>query len=123
MSCTATTRFILTMPVSISTETSAICTPPTPDEFKPPGLRWLFSPISEILVTPSFWQAAFQVRLFAGLPFAWMRPSTACNCSAGTPIEGATASSSLANAFTLDLRVDDETPPTVVDPPEGPQGG
>ncbi len=63
-------------------------------------------------------QAAFQVRLFDALPFIWILPSTACNCSLGTPRLGATASSSLSSALTVDLRVEEETPPMVVEPPE-----
>ena len=36
-SCTATILFTRTMPVSMSTETSAICTPPTPLLIRSPG--------------------------------------------------------------------------------------
>jgi len=52
-----------------------------------------------------------------------MRPSTASSWSAGAPSDGATASNNLASALTVDLRVEEDTPPTVVDPPDGPEGG
>ena len=48
------------------------------------------------------------------------RPPVASGCA---PSEGATASNSLASAFMAALRVDDETPPTVVDPPDAPRVG
>ncbi len=87
------------------------------------GLRWLFSPISEILAVPSLRQAACQVRLLLGLSFTRMWPSTASNCSGCAPSAGAAASNSLASAFSAALRVEEETPPTVVDPPEALSGG
>src|SRR6266446_5380510 len=86
------------MPVSVSTETSAICTPPTPPDISPPGFLGSLTPISEMVVAPSLEQAAFQVRLLAGLPLTWTLPSTASSCSLGTPSEGATASNSVPSA-------------------------
>jgi hypothetical protein len=122
-SCTATNLFILTMPVSVSTETSAICMPPTPLDINPPGLRGLFSPISEILVVPSLRQASCQGRLLDGLSFTWMRPSTAASWSGEAPSAGATAANNFSSAFTVDLRVEGDTPPMVVEPPDAPSGG
>src|SRR5439155_26880043 len=123
MSCTATDLIILTIPVSVATDTSAIWTPPTPADMRPPGFLGSLTPISEIVFVPSLAQAAFQVRLLAELPLTWTLPSTASSCSLGTPSEGATASNSLSSAFTVALRVEEETPPIVVDPPEAPEGG
>src|SRR5260370_27649161 len=111
------------MPVSVSTETSAIWTPPTPADISPPGFFGSLMPISEMVVAPSLAQAAFHVRLLAALPLTWILPSTASSCSLGTPSEGATASNSLSSALTDALRVEEDTPPMVVDPPEAPEGG
>ena len=42
---------------------------------------------------------------------------------ARAPSAGATASNNLASAFTAALRVEAETPPTVVEPPDALSGG
>src|SRR5271166_4532528 len=97
--------------------------PPTPLDINPPGLRGLFSPISEILLEPSLRQASCQGRLLEGLSFTWMRPSTAASWSGGEPRAGATASNSLRSALVVDFSVDGETPPMVVEPPDAPSGG
>src|SRR4029079_19619079 len=89
----------------------------------PPGFLGSLTPISEIVFVPSLAQAAFQVRLFAELPLTWTFPSTASSCSLGKPSEGATASNSLSRAFTVALRVEEETPPMAAQPPEAPAGG
>ena len=68
MSCTATDLIILTIPVSVSTDTSAIWTPPTPADIQAPGFVGSFSPFSEIVLVPSLAQAASQVRLFEDCP-------------------------------------------------------
>ncbi len=83
----------------------------------------MFCPVSLIVFTPSLAQAAFQVSDFAGFPFTWILPSTASSSVAGAPSEGATSSNSFASAFRVALRVDELTPPTVVEPPEVPDGG
>src|SRR5260370_31089999 len=90
---------------------------------RPIGFFGSLTPISEIVFVPSLAQAAFHVRLLAALPLTWILPSTASSCSFGTPSDGATASNSLSRALTDALRVDEETPPMVVDPPEAPEGG
>src|ERR1017187_8473775 len=113
-----------TTPVSVSTETSAICTPADPSELRPaPSLRPLNDPISAIDCVPSFRQASFHVRLLAGGPFLRLLPSPASSCSGCAPNAGAAASSSFASAFTADLRVEADTPPTVLDPPDAPSRG
>src|SRR5206468_6320865 len=96
---------------------------PTPPDISPPGFLGSLTPISEMVLAPSLAQAAFQVRLLAELPLTWILPSTASSCSLGTPREGATASNSLSSALTAALRVEEETPPIVVEPPDGPDGG
>src|ERR1019366_6214179 len=102
-----------TRPVSVSTETSAICTPATPSELRPaPSVRPLNDPISAIDAVPSFRQASFHVRLLAGDPFTWILPSTASSCSGRADSAGAAA-----------LRVEVDTPPTVLDPPDAPSRG
>src|ERR1043166_8640714 len=58
----------------------------------------LFWPISEMLCVPILAQACCQVMLFDGLPFCWMRPSTASSPSAGTPITGDNKSNSFPSA-------------------------
>src|SRR5258708_24438465 len=60
ISCTATDFTILTIPVSVSTETSAIWTPPTPADMRPPGFFGSLTPISDMVFVPSLAQAAFQ---------------------------------------------------------------
>src|ERR1019366_4706511 len=88
------------------------------------GLRCSLAPISEILPpAPIFWQAEAQVRLFLVLPLTRTVPSTASRSSGWAPSAGAAASKSLARALTPDLRVAEDAPPTVVDPPEAPPGG
>src|ERR1035441_6026831 len=88
------------------------------------GLRASLATVSEILPpAPIFWQAEAQVRLFLVLPLTRTVPSTASSSSGWAPSAGATASKSLARALTPDLRVAEDAPPTVVDPPEAPPGG
>src|ERR1039458_8000599 len=113
-----------TRPVSVSTETSAICTPADPSELRPaPSVRPLNDPISAIDDVPSFRQASFHVRLLAGDPFTWILPSTASSCSGSAESAGAAASNNFSSAFTADLRVEGDTPPTVLDPPDAPSRG
>src|ERR1039458_8218519 len=82
-----------TPPVSVSTETSAICTPADPSELRPaPSLRPLNDPISAIDAAPSFRQASIHVRLLAGDPFTRILPSTASSCSGCALSAGAAAS-------------------------------
>ena len=97
--------------------------PPTPWDIRPPGLRGLFSPISEILVVPSLRQASCQGMLLDGLSFTWMRPSTATSWSGVAPRAGATTANNLLRALVVDFSVEGDTPPTVVEPPDAPSGG
>ena len=60
-SCTATILLMLTTPVSMSTETSAICTPPTPLEFRSPGPG--LAPVRRHGKAPSIAQACFQLTI------------------------------------------------------------
>src|SRR5581483_3090111 len=76
-----------------------------------------------MLLTPSFWQACFQVRLFEESPLTWIRPPTASRSSGLAPKLGATVASSWSRASTQPRRVDALTPPTVVLPPEAPEAG
>src|SRR5260370_38532950 len=112
------------MPVSVSTLTAAICTPAAPPLLRPMGLRCSLAPVSLILPPgPIFLQAATQVMLFFVSTLTRTVPSTASRSSGCALRAGATASNSLARALTPDLRVADDAPPTVVEPPELPPGG
>ena len=124
ISCTATNLFILTMPVSVSTETSAICTPPTPLEFRPIGIALL------VLAHPrrSWWRrASCRPPPRSG---SWRDcPSPGC-ARPPLPVDPAARPATAPPPRTASparsrstLRVDDETPPTVVDPPDPPDGG
>ena len=69
-SCTATILFTRTMPVSVSTETSAICTPPTPLLVRSGGLSLSgFLPRTVSGTAPIFAQASFHDRLRLVSPF------------------------------------------------------
>src|SRR6185369_1296515 len=124
-SCTATISLIVTMPVSTSTETSAICAPPTPWLINP--AFWLSAatalPRLVIGFGPSNAQAFFQDILLSGWPACWMNPFFASNESASAFNRGAAACSSALSASVAALRDDTEIPPIVVLPPEAPEGG
>ena len=123
-SCTATSRFIFTMPVSMSTETSAICTPPTPWLFSRHGLaRVVLAHLGDRLLAqlpagrlPG--QALRGVALDLDVAVRPLRAGRAARRAPAPPSRTASAS-----AFSVALRVEDETPPTVVEPPEAPEGG
>src|ERR1044071_5824114 len=68
-SCTAVTRLTVTRPVSVSTATSANCTPPAPLDDKP----CCHLPLATSGVTPSFLQAEGQF-----LPRTSGRPDCFC---------------------------------------------
>src|SRR3989454_72052 len=106
-SWTATYLLIFTMPVSVSTETSAICTPPTPLDPRLHGPGFL--PVAWMALTPSFAQACFHERLLDESPFTWMCPSTASSWSGWAPRPGATAAKSCSSASTAPRRVEAET--------------
>src|SRR2546426_781877 len=97
-SCTATKLFILTTPVSMSTKTSAICTPPTPAVVSVPVPGCL--PRVVIGCVPSFAHASFQVMLFEGSSISRILPPTASSLSGAVFIAGATFSNSAASAST-----------------------
>src|ERR1039458_7673872 len=113
-----------TTPVSVSTETSAICTPADPSELRPaPSLGPLNDPLFAIAAAPRLPPGSLHVRLLAGDPFTWILPSTASSCSGCALSAGAAASNNFPSAFTADLRVEVDTPPTVLDPPDAPSRG
>jgi hypothetical protein len=96
----------------VSTDTSAICTPPTPAELRPPGFLGSLVPVSEIVCAPSLAQAAPSQALGC-IALHLILPSTAEADLWERPAR-ATASNSLSNALTVALR-GRETPPIVVD--------
>src|SRR5438034_497920 len=85
------------MPVSVSTDTSAICTPPTPlfiSGSRPPR----FLPWALIGTAPIFAQASFQLRAFEAWPFTRTWPFTASSCSGVDPSAGAPFANSASRA-------------------------
>src|SRR5437867_23791 len=69
-SCTATIFLTFTIPVSGSTSTSAICTPPTPLLVRSGGLSLSgFLPRTVSGIAPSFEQASFQLSDLLESPF------------------------------------------------------
>ncbi len=123
-SCTATILLTLTMPVSVSTLTSAICTPPTPLFVRSGGWsRSGFLPCAAIGVGPIFAHASFHVSLRAGDAATRTTPSHASSSSGLAFSAGATFSKSISRACTAARRVEDDTPPIVVEPPDPPDTG
>src|SRR5579885_2380968 len=123
-SCTATIFLTLTMPVSISTSTSAMPTPPTPLLVKSGGLVLSgFLPYAVIDAAPILAQACFHVRERLGSLFRRMVLFTASRSLGCAFSAGATLEKSASRASTAARRVDELTPPGVVDPPEPPDGG
>ena len=121
-SCTATSLSTCTMPVSVSTLTSAICAPPTPLEMRSSFPRWRW-PTPVMGDVPSFAQACFHEMALLGLPLTRISPSTASSSSGFTEREGATFSRSWLSAAVAARRVEELTPPTVVEPPDAPSAG
>src|ERR1039458_9154341 len=88
------------------------------------GLRCSLAPVSLILPPgPIFLQAETQVMLFVGLPLTRMAATTPSVAAVGARSAGAAASKTLARALMPALRVAEDEPPTVVEPPELPPGG
>src|SRR3979490_558663 len=123
-SCTATIFLTLTMPVSVSTSTSAICTPPTPLLVRSGGLFLSgFLPRMVTGMTASLEQASFQLRNRLESPFTTTFPLTHSSWSDETFSADATLAKRASRASTDARRVEEVTPPMVVDPPEPPDGG
>src|SRR5437867_1941951 len=113
------------MPVSTSTDTSAICAPPTPSLVKPlafPSLRAL-APRLVSGMTPRAAQASFQAILLSGLSIWRMKPLLASRVSAAVLRRWATVSQRALRAAVAARREEVEIPPTVELPPEAPDLG
>ncbi len=124
-SCTATILLTRTMPVSVSTLTSAICTPPTPALVRSGLLRVGCRQLTPCVVMPagpSLAQACFHVR---PLPPPLMRtcPFADSRCSGVVPSTGASFSNMALMASTEARRAAELTPPMVVEPPLPPDCG
>src|SRR5512143_1347405 len=122
-SCTATILLTVTIPVSVSTETSAIWTPPTPLLVRSGVMPLLLTPRAVTGIAPSFAQACFQERLLPGFAATRTVPLTASSSSGLEFNAGATFAKSWFSASIAPRRVEEETPPIVVEPPEPPEGG
>src|SRR2546426_11529336 len=123
-SCTATIFLTFTMPVSASTSTSAICTPPTPLLVRSGGLSLSgFLPRTVSGIAPSFEQASFQLGDLLESPFTRTVPFTHSSCSGCALSVGATLAKRASRASTAPRRVEELTPPIVVEPPEPPERG
>ena len=123
-SCTATIFSTFTIPVSVSTSTSAICTPPTPLLVRSGGfVRSGFVPRTVIGMAPSLAHASFQLRDLWESPLTPTLPFTHSNWSGCASSVGATLANSRSRASTAARRVEELTPPIVVEPPEPPDGG
>src|SRR5205814_7231884 len=120
-SCTHTILLILTIPVSVSTETSAIMAPHTPLLFRLPGPGFL--PTTWIGSVPSLEQAWLQLRLRLGSDFTRILPPTDSSSSGLAFSAGAILAKSWFSASTAARRVAGATPPMVVLPPEPPDAG
>ena len=123
-SWTATIFLTFTMPVSVSTSTSAICTPPTPLLVRSGGLLLSgFLPRTVSGMAPSLEQASFQLSERLESPLTPTLPFTHSNWSGCAFNAGATCANSASRASTAARRVEELTPPMVVEPPEPPEGG
>src|SRR5580698_1416378 len=123
-SCTATIFLTVTMPVSESTSTSAIVTPPTPLLVRSGGaLRSGFLPRTVSGIAPSFEHASFQLSERLGSDFTRILPFTDSSSSGCAFKVGATLAKSASRASIAALRVDELTPPGVDEPPEPPDAG
>src|SRR5215471_8639822 len=112
------------MPVSLSTETSAICTPPTPLLVRSGGLDLSgFLPRTVIGIAPTFEHASFHDKLRLGSLFTRTVTFTASSSSGFAFRDGATFANSRLRASTAARRVDEVTPPEVVLPPLAPETG
>src|SRR6266705_4163113 len=121
-SCTATIFLTFTIPVSGSTSTSAICTPPTPLLVRSGGLSLSgFLPRTVTCIAPSFEQACFQLSDLLESPLTRTVPFTHSNRSGCALSAGATLANSASRVSTAARRVEELTPPIVVEPPEPPE--
>src|ERR1700742_4380343 len=109
---------MLTTPVSTSTETSAICTPPTPAEFRSPCPG--FTPWTVMGSPPIIEQACLHVTAFFP-PVIW--PPLACRTPDCTPRPPAILAKSACSASTDARLTADPIPPTVPLPPDPAEGG
>src|SRR5579862_6871385 len=114
------------MPVSVSTSTSAMPTPPTPQLVR----SGLFLAAAESLwprtvigTAPIFAQACFQVSERLGSSLTRIVPLTHSSSSGFAFKAGAAFANNASRASTAARRVDELTPPGVVDPPDPPDGG
>ena len=121
-SWTATILLILTMPVSTSTETSAICTPPTPLLVSVPGPGFL--PLTVMGVAPSLRASLFPGHAAcSGSLLTRIVPWNASRSAGCASSDGATLAKSWSSASSEPRRVEALIPPMVVLPPEPPEAG
>src|SRR5579871_521229 len=93
------------MPVSVSTSTSAICTPPTPLFERSGGLLLSgFFPRTVSGIAPNFEQACFQLSERLGSPFTRTVPSTHSKSPGWALSAGATLANSASRASTASRR-------------------
>src|SRR5437867_13194184 len=112
------------MPVSGSTSTSAICTPPTPLLVRSGGLSLSgFLPRTVTGIAPSFEQASFQLSDLLESPFTRTVPFTHSNRSGCALSAGATLAKSASRASKRARRYVELTPPNVVEPTDTPVHG
>src|SRR4051812_39091613 len=109
-------RLTLTIPVSISTVTSANCTPDVVTE-ESPGCQL---PSTEMGWVASSLHASLHDIPFDGLSRTWMRPPDATSDAASTPSAGPTFSLSASSALTVAMRTAGLTAAAVVLPPDAP---
>src|SRR2546427_11535700 len=103
------------MPVSASTSTSAICTPPTPLLVRSGGLSLSgFLPRTVSGIAPSFEQASFQLSDLLESPFTRTVPFTHSNCSGCALSEGATVAKEASRAAAAPQRVEEQPAPNDV---------
>src|SRR5439155_3423078 len=110
--------------VSISTSTSAIFPAPTAVFLRSGGFSFarIFPP-NRNGNPPSFEQASFQLSDLLESPFTRTVPFTHSSCSGCALSAGATLAKSASRASTAARRVEELTPPIVVEPPEPPERG
>src|SRR5262245_33218518 len=114
-SCTATTLVQRTTPVSVSTRTSAIWTPPTPT-FDRPGVQ---SAAPLAVSMPSLAQASFQDQLLL-LVLSTILPASMVRLLAWAPSRPAIFSNRASRAAVAAFKQAGDVPGVVVLPPEPP---
>ena len=108
-----------TMPVSMSTVTSANCTPLVPLDERPA----CHAPSTDTGSVPRCLHASFHVRPFDASPFTCTRPPSATRFSGVVFSAGATFANNAFSAFTDVTRIAGDTDAAVVLPPEPPLNG